>query len=109
MAILELPIGNSSSVNQISELLHRNDVARLSAEMTGQQIRQLLEDTRISEDSSSQRYPYEIGVGLFILMLATAYLEYRSMLLGWRLVVHEKHDEIPMENEGLLEMVTPNV
>ena len=68
--VITLPEGNSSSLDQISELLRRNAEAQASAEVTEQQIERLLVET--NKDTRAQtRYPYELAVGLFIGAIVT--------------------------------------
>ncbi|KAK4017530.1 hypothetical protein OUZ56_032942 [Daphnia magna] len=91
---VELPRENTSSVDIISQLLQRNAQASLSTEMTGEQIYNLIAETR------KQKEAYSIRI------IALAYKQYT---LTVRLAVHEQYDNPPPGDRGRDELQTQDV
>ena len=87
--VIELPKGDTSSIDMISELLNRNSLAVASNEMTSKQISNLLQESR---EIPKQRYPYELLVGLLLSTTLAVYLGWRAWEMDSRMKAHEAHD-----------------
>ncbi|KAK4024561.1 hypothetical protein OUZ56_009984 [Daphnia magna] len=106
---VELPRENTSSVDIISQLLQRNAQASLSTEMTGEQIHNLIAETRKQKEAYSIRYPYELVMAILLLTLWIIALAYKQYTLTVRLAVHEQYDNPPPGNRGRDEVQTQDV
>ncbi|KZS10306.1 Uncharacterized protein APZ42_025260 [Daphnia magna] len=91
-AVFELPTKNKTELNLISGMLRHNDKTRLSSEMTGQQIRQLLQKAETEKGMETQRYPYELALGLVTLTMIILFIGYHTQQLKTKLEYHEKMD-----------------
>ncbi len=91
-AVFELPTKNKTELNLISGMLRHNDKTRLSSEMTGQQIRQLLQKAETEKGMETQRYPYELALGLVTLTMIILFIGYHTQQLKTKLEYHEKID-----------------
>ena len=80
---------NVSALNFISDLLTRNNDARLSSEMTGVQIKNLIRTTEANTGVWSNRCPFELLIALTILTFAVLYLCRQLLWLRARMVAHE--------------------
>ena len=81
---------NVSALNFISDLLTRNNDARLSSEMTGVQIKNLIRTTEANTGVWSNRCPFELLIALTILTFAVLYLCRQLLWLRARMVAHER-------------------
>lgn len=106
---MELPRENTSSIDIISQLLHRNAQASLSTEMTGEQIHNLIIATEKQKETSSIRYPYELVTAILLLALGIISLAYKSYTLSVRLAAHELYDNPPTGDRGREEIETQEV
>ena len=97
---IELPRENTSSVDIISQLLHRNAEATLSTEMTGEQIQNLLVESSKQKNALSTRYPFELVTVIIFLCLGLVLIGYQSFVLSKRLAAHEQHDSAPPGERG---------
>jgi hypothetical protein len=109
--VIEIPRGNTSSIDIISELLQRNDRARLAAEMTGEQIHNLVAEVDKHTDASFARYPYEMIIVMLVLSIGIVFLSYKSYLLSERLAAHEQLDvvSLPPGDRGREELEMQNL
>ena len=98
--IVELEPSNLTSLNIISELLQKNEEAQLSQEMTGNQIKQLIEEQRKNkfQQQSNYNYPFEFVVTTILLAIGLGFTTYKIITLEKRLRNHENLE---------LQMVTP--
>ncbi|KAK4009584.1 hypothetical protein OUZ56_018718 [Daphnia magna] len=101
---VELPRENTSSVDVISQLLQRNAQASLSTEMTGEQIHNLIAETKKQKETSSIRYPYELVSAISLIALGLIALAYKLYTLSVRLAVHERYDNPPPGDRGREEL-----
>ncbi|KAI9552645.1 hypothetical protein GHT06_020516 [Daphnia sinensis] len=109
--VIEIPRENTSSIDIISELLRRNDRARLAAEMKGKQIHNLVAEVDKHTDASPARYPYEIIIAMLLLSIGIALLTYKFYLLSERLAAHEQLDvvSLPPGDRGREELEMQNL
>jgi hypothetical protein len=101
VAIIELPKANTTSINFISDLLHRNEGARASSEMTGFQIQELMKKTTEKFQLTESRYPFELLVKLLLLIVATTFLTYQTVLLRGHMRAHE-HIDMDIQDDHFL-------
>ncbi|KAK4013709.1 hypothetical protein OUZ56_026261 [Daphnia magna] len=101
---VELPRENTSSIDIISQLLHRNAQASLSTEMTEEQIHNLITETKKQKETSSIRYPYELVSAISLIALGLIALAYKLYTLSVRLAVHERYDNPPPGDCGREEL-----
>ncbi|KAK4045332.1 hypothetical protein OUZ56_032869 [Daphnia magna] len=101
---VELPRENTSSIDIISQLLHRNAQASLSTEMTGEQIHNLITETKKQKETSSIRYPYELVSAISLIALGLIALAYKLYTISVRLAVHERYENPPPGDRGREEL-----
>ena len=97
-AIFELPQGNTSAWNLISDLLNRNSLASASAEMTGQQIQHLLTEPLPTPPLPMARYPFELVTGILLITILILAIGCRLRQLTSRMTAHERMEE-PLYHE----------
>ncbi|KAI9565188.1 hypothetical protein GHT06_008965 [Daphnia sinensis] len=90
--VIEIPGENTSSIDIISELLQRNDRARLA------------EDKRMN--ASPAGYPYEMIIMVLLLSIGIIILGTKFYLVSKRLAAHEQLDvvSLPPEDRGREEL-----